>query len=471
MEEISRAEPYQLYVGQLEEQDRKRRALRRGISKPDEPQIQIHPRKMTGMARASRFLDLRLISSASDSILGQCLCAQVTCLTGGHRHITREAGAAAWSLASATMSESAVLSSVVIIPEECQTEPPNGHPLKRRQSSVPASPDSNKRPRLNTQTSSAASNHGDTSPTTVAPTASSPTAETHVQAGQNQASPPAPRRRQTSGVEQDKSRNRRLFGALLGTLSQSAQPNRRASASGAPKASSPTTTGPSRREEIESRQRERLKRQSFDIAESARLKRETLQRARRLEQIRWDEEAMNLRHKTMRATARFLQTKTEPKLYYKPWELRAPEDAEIARQIEDVDSQVEREREAFEDEKKARLAALTVEAEAATKPETAPPVKTASLNGSDTTHENRGSGTVQETQREAMTNGSIDDIDVEDSTKDVSGLLPEPDASPDERQRSEKPTDVPIPMSSSKTDEHDHGGEELERGQEDDVIY
>jgi hypothetical protein len=50
------------------------------------------------------------------------------------------------------------------------------------------------------------------------------------------------------------------------------------------------------------------------LADSARRKKEELDRVRRGEQRRWEDEGMNLRHRNLRATARFIKTKAEPPL-------------------------------------------------------------------------------------------------------------------------------------------------------------
>ncbi|EXJ64208.1 hypothetical protein A1O7_00544 [Cladophialophora yegresii CBS 114405] len=357
------------------------------------------------------------------------------------------------------MSESTMISSAVLIPEEPrpEQEQQNGS-LKRRQSSASQSSDSNKRPRLDTQKSNA-SNDGEVFPAA----ASSPTTDRSAPRPPSAMSPPAPRRRQTSGLEQDKSRNRRLFGALLGTLSQSSQPSN-------------TSTGvvSSRREEIEFRQRERLKRESHEIAESARQKREELNRARRKEQLQWDEEAMRMRHRNMRAMAGFLQTKAEPKLYYKPWELRDMEIERIKQQMVDVEAKIEREVEVFEEKKRKRQQDDIADGSNGEKDrKELPPSPTTSRGGAMDVDEGRQSGDEKPHEKTGGPDVETQSHDHSiDDKMNVDRPVPEETLrSSNDDQEPAKQAEAGRPTSSNKSDEHDHGGEELERGQEDDVIY
>ncbi|KAJ9651531.1 hypothetical protein H2198_009199 [Neophaeococcomyces mojaviensis] len=136
---------------------------------------------------------------------------------------------------------------------------------------------------------------------------------------------PARRRSSALGVD-EKKRNQRLFGSLLGTLSQ-------------------TTAKPAhrKRDEIEARQRERLKRQNEEQEEERQRKKEELRIRRDKGQKLWEEEGRSMRHANMRAVAGFLQTKAEPALYYKPWELREKEEETIRRQKEETERQIRRE--------------------------------------------------------------------------------------------------------------------------------
>ncbi|KAI5307787.1 hypothetical protein KEM55_007428 [Ascosphaera atra] len=94
--------------------------------------------------------------------------------------------------------------------------------------------------------------------------------------------------------------------------------------------------------------------QEGELDESAKQRREEILRARRGEQVVFEGQAMKLRHANMRAMARFLKTRSEPVLYYKPWKLRADQERDIEEQISEVEAIIAQEREEFEERRKAR---------------------------------------------------------------------------------------------------------------------
>jgi hypothetical protein len=210
-----------------------------------------------------------------------------------------------------------MISSAVIVPQGAPTSPteserqlePASPSLKRRQSCEPSSPD-NKRPRLDTSSSTGPPTNA-TSPPTSAVAASPPRRKSAI----------------ASGAE-EKKRGQRLFGGLLSTLSQS-------------KSAHPSSK---KRDEIELRQRERLKRDAEERAEDERRKREELDARRRIEQVRWEKQTREVRWNNMRATAGFLRTQSKPRIYWKPWELRPEEERRIERQKEEVEESIRREK-------------------------------------------------------------------------------------------------------------------------------
>ncbi|KAF2423121.1 hypothetical protein EJ08DRAFT_619091 [Tothia fuscella] len=215
-----------------------------------------------------------------------------------------------------------IIPSAIIIPESLQPAPTPTSPstLKRRQSSI-AEKDT-KRPRLN-------HNNDDTN---------SPQDDTRKAV-----------RRQTGQLEERK-RGQRLFGNLLGTLSQSS-----------------SSSAQKRRADIERRQQVKLKQQEEEVSQRRHDRLEELTASRRREQKVFDEKAMHLRHSNMLNQARFLQTMSEPKLYYKPWDLLPDQEDQIQRQITAAQATIDEELESFQhrrevEEEAAQTKAAAVEA-------------------------------------------------------------------------------------------------------------
>ncbi|KAJ5371286.1 uncharacterized protein N7496_007378 [Penicillium cataractarum] len=204
------------------------------------------------------------------------------------------------------MSEG-TLASAVAVPEPDNIRQSPETSTKRRQSSV--SEHDTKRRRLSSQ--------GDISP----------------QARRQQHSPqasapdrPAERRPNRQGREEDRKRGQRLFGGLLGTLSQSS-----------------TSAAQKRRADIEKRQQDKLKSQADEYDELKKRRRERRDVIRRKEKPFYEREAMQTRHSNLVAMAHFLKTRTEPVLYYKPWQLRSGDEDVIREQIEEAEAKVARE--------------------------------------------------------------------------------------------------------------------------------
>lgn len=152
-----------------------------------------------------------------------------------------------------------MISSAVIVPE-----PADLHPLspsnKRRQPS-PSYNDRLKRPRLDTQSSQEPNGH------TLHSSATSPLRQKSSITGR--------------GAAEERKRGQRLFGALLGTLSQSS-----------------STTAQKRRADIEKKQLGKLQQRDEELEEEKRRKREELDLIRRKEQKLWDEQSVRLMFKS-----------------------------------------------------------------------------------------------------------------------------------------------------------------------------
>lgn len=146
-----------------------------------------------------------------------------------------------------------MISSAVIVPEP-EDLSPTSPPQKRRPSSDFYN-GSFKRQRLDTRTSR------DSNDTTLSPSVTSP-----LQRNPSLTS---------KGAAEERKRGQRLFGALLGTLSQSS-----------------TTTAQRRRADIEKKQLGKLQQRDEELEEEKRKKREKLDVIRRREQKVWDEQSV-----------------------------------------------------------------------------------------------------------------------------------------------------------------------------------
>ncbi|KAL1639651.1 hypothetical protein SLS58_007710 [Diplodia intermedia] len=207
-----------------------------------------------------------------------------------------------------------VVASAVVVPESSEPASPRENPQKRRQSFV--SDAGSKRPRLSIDDTTSDSRNGP----------------------RHQNDPPTDRRveRRRSGAVEERKRGQRLFGALLGTLSQSS-----------------SSAAQRRRADIDKKQQEKLKLQAQEFDQRKKQRLEELMVVRRREQKKFDEQTMRIRHSNMLAQAHFLQTRTEPKLFFKPWELRQEDEDTIKAQVGEVEATIERELSEFEKQKQA----------------------------------------------------------------------------------------------------------------------
>ncbi len=155
---------------------------------------------------------------------------------------------------SLTMSTHRVVASAVILPESEQPPSPPTN-LKRRQSSF--SDDRSKRPRLGQNETNGSR------PDTMTPPQSA-TQDTRQS------------ERRRSGHLEERKRGQRLFGALLGTLSQSS-----------------SSTAQKRRTDIEKKQQAKLKLQAEEQDEKKKQKLEALLVVRRREQKKFDKQSVH----------------------------------------------------------------------------------------------------------------------------------------------------------------------------------
>ncbi|KAI2706468.1 hypothetical protein DTO012A7_5231 [Penicillium roqueforti] len=134
-----------------------------------------------------------------------------------------------------------------------------------------------------------------------------------------------------TGRDEDRKRGQRLFGGLLGTLSQSS-----------------SSAAQRRRADIEKKQQEKLKSQDAEFGELKKRRKEQRDEIRRRETPLYEREAMQTRHSNMLAMAHFFKTQAEPALYYKPWQPRPGDDSTVKQQIEEAEATIAREVAEFE---------------------------------------------------------------------------------------------------------------------------
>ncbi|KAF1939663.1 hypothetical protein EJ02DRAFT_467993 [Clathrospora elynae] len=308
------------------------------------------------------------------------------------------------------------IASAVVLPEEltAPASPVNGH-NKRRQSSV--SEDSAKRPRLNNDDA----------------------AKDGRSATKDTKPPP---------VRRERGRERRLFGAVLGALSQNS-----------------ATTAQKRRSDIEKRQ---LAQRKQDDEESEQRKAE---RVARRKQQRWQEQkyferdSMRTRHANLLDMAHFLQTKAEPHLYYKPWETTPDEEDRIQDQTANAKDIIKRE---VDDYEARQLQHVQRELRASEE-----------VNGDakgSHTGKNHNADTPQEPP---TTNGGTNGSAHSPKDLDIKNDRPEDpctDAVRDERatenaQDSHIASHETIADEPSKDDDDENGDDVVEKTEEDTVIY
>jgi len=340
-----------------------------------------------------------------------------------------------------------MIPSAVVIPQPEEPRPRNGSAspppdLKRKLSH--SFDHDRKRPRIDTTTNTDSLNYDEAKHSPPAPV------PTRDQTRSRTATSPTTRRSSTldtgTAVE-EKKRSRRLFGGLLGVVS------------GATARSNPAHK---KRDEIEARARERLKKETKEQESERRRRRSEIEARREREQRRWDREGKELRWRNMRCTAGFLRTRAEPSIYYKPWELTPDEEKAVERQKKEVEEVIRREGGLAED---VSQGGQTVQAGSSRE------------NGDqDGRQDETAKDNVLQPSpapRQAHANGQLQDEghdekqDIEQPPPTDNGAVDMQDAKLDGNADQSASTSGPEDV--VRDDDHHDG--ELVEGQEDDVIY
>lgn len=324
-----------------------------------------------------------------------------------------------------------MISSAVVIPEQDPTHDHNGSPsptLKRKLSQH--EDNLRKRPRVDTD----ALNYDDPTKSPSQGRVKSPNTTSPLRQRSSALSPDG------GSATEEKKRSQRLFGSLLGTLSQSAVK---------------TNPAHKKRDEIEARQRERLKREKDEQEAEQRRKKDDLVRRRRCEQEAWLQQSIRIKQQNLRIMAGFLKTKSEPVLYYRPWELRQEEEEQIKRQKEEVEKSIRSEivdeqepvdKQNLRDSNGQRISDNADQHMTEEKAKSAPDKSL----GHSQEHSPNGKLEQKQNNDEKSNDQHSMDSDASMSTQKESAS----------KQRND-----------DKTKDDDHHGEELVEGQEDDVIY
>ncbi|KAI1384631.1 pinin/SDK/memA/ protein conserved region-domain-containing protein [Hypoxylon trugodes] len=169
--------------------------------------------------------------------------------------------------------------------------------------------------------------------------------------------------RRENARQEERKRGKRLFGGLLSTLSQTTSSSQQ-----------------KRRQEIERRQQARVHQQRAEDDKHREEKLAKLKAIREEEQIKFDERVMKTKHSNMLAMARFLETRSEPKIYYLPWDPTDEQDRIIKNQIRDTEDIIDKEVDEFNLRKERKLKALGI-------PTEPPPLEPKNTVGSKTNDE------------------------------------------------------------------------------------
>ncbi|KAI1805677.1 pinin/SDK/memA/ protein conserved region-domain-containing protein [Daldinia bambusicola] len=161
--------------------------------------------------------------------------------------------------------------------------------------------------------------------------------------------------RRESALQEERRRGKRLFGGLLSTLSQTTSSSQQ-----------------KKRQEIERRQQARVHQQRAEDDKNREENLAKLRSVRQLEQLKFDERVMQNKHANMLATARFLETKSTPKIYYLPWDLTEEQEDAIKEQTREAEDIIDKEALDFKQRKEQRLKTLGV---AVKPPTTSEPTK------------------------------------------------------------------------------------------------
>ncbi|OAA54071.1 nucleoside transporter family [Niveomyces insectorum RCEF 264] len=172
-------------------------------------------------------------------------------------------------------------------------------------------------------------------------------------------------RRKASVSQEERKRGQRLFGSLLSALSQAAGPasaSRTGSRPGArawPPLSHERQGVDRRQKDSDARGADQQQTAEDDQRHKARMAK--LDRVRKVEQVKYDEQRMRTLLANELALAHNLRTKTKPVLYYRPWDLTREQEDIVEGQIQEAERRVSQQKRGFEREKQERFYELGIQ--------------------------------------------------------------------------------------------------------------
>ncbi|KAI7654558.1 hypothetical protein KC319_g10228, partial [Hortaea werneckii] len=182
-----------------------------------------------------------------------------------------------------------------------------------------------------------------------------------------------------------------------------------------------------------------------------------------------DEEVMRARHRQMLDQANFLQTKAEPKISYRPWELRSEEEDVIDEQIRKAKDEVDREVEEWENRKEGGVST---------------PARDEAMQGVESGHK-QDDGSGKEAREEEQNDGDkkMSDQPSPDTVtqppaegvQDLQPAEPKKEEGPAAEQHESEQNETAAGSSGQKQEQEnnevDEHGDHVVEGEEDTVIY
>ncbi|KAI7364642.1 hypothetical protein KC336_g21469, partial [Hortaea werneckii] len=225
-----------------------------------------------------------------------------------------------------------------------------------------------------------------------------------------------------------------------------------------------------RRQEIETRRKAELQKQDEEVQEDKARRTEKLKEHRKnVQRDEVDEAVMRARHRQMLDQANFLQTKAEPRILYRPWELRSEEEDVIDEQIQKAKDAVDREVEEWEARKQGRVSTPARD-EAMEGVESGSKQDDAHVEGIPEKEEKGGDKKMSDqSSPDAVTQPPVEEV----PDTQLAEPKNEEELAEEQHQKEQKETTAASPgqKQEQENNEVDEHGDHVVEGEEDTVIY